>query len=253
MNLCHKKILVAGASSGIGRAAAVMISKLGGKVVLNGRSQERLDETRSMMEGEGHFVMPYDLLQGDGIKQYIKSCVEIDGTPFDGLVFSAGTAGRAATIHIERMEEIKRVMEMNFFTYAALLKEFSSKRVLRNGGAIVALSSCITTHWDKSTFAYACSKSALEAASSIASREFAARNIRVNSVCPEMTNTPMVKSFFQNVPLEQRNIFYPLGALTPEDVANTIVFLLSDRSSKITGQKFYLSAGNDGRPIEYII
>ncbi len=252
MDLNGKKFFVAGASSGIGRATAIMIGKLGGKVVLNGRSVEKLNATRSMMAGDGHFVMPYDLLQFDGMKQYVRNCVEMIGDKFDGLVFSAGIAGSSYAIRMGNIEALKRVLEVNFYTYAALMKEFSSKQVLKNGGAVVAVSSSVTTHWDKSMFMYASSKSGVEAISCVAAREFVSRKIRVNTVCPEMTNTPMTKNFFENMSEEQRTAYYPLGALNPEDVANTIVFLLSDMSSKITGQKIYLSAGNDGRPIDYI-
>lgn len=250
MDLNGKKIFVAGASSGIGQATAIMISKLGGKVVLNGRSEEKLNATRSMMAGDGHFVMPYDLLQFDGMKQYIKNCVETDGVLFDGLVFSAG-ASTGSAIRVEKLESFKYMMELNFLSYAALLKEFSSKRVLNNGGSIVAISSSITVHYDKTCGAYACSKSAVEAISNVASQEFVRRKVRVNSVCPEITRTPMTRYYFENVSQERSNAYYPLGVLAPEDVANTIVFLLSDMSSKITGQKIYLSAGNDGRPIDY--
>lgn len=252
MDMHGKKILVVGASSGIGRATAIMISKLGGKVVLNGRNRERLDETRSKMVGDGHFVMPYDLLQLDGIKQYIRSCIEVDGVKFDGLVFCAGIA-RECSVRITNMDMLKHMMEENICTYAALLKEFSSKRVLNSGGAIVALSSAATIHCDKALAMYASSKAGVEAFSCVAAKEFVSRKIRVNSVCPEMTDTPLTSAFFGSVSQEQMNMFYPLGPLFPEDVANVVVFLLSDLSSKVTGQRIYLSAGNDGRPIDWVI
>ena len=252
MELNGKKIFVAGASSGIGQATAIMISKLGGKVVLNGRNEERLNETRSMMEGDGHLVMPYDLLQFEGVNRYIRKCVEIDGISFDGLVFSAGVS-LGSVIRMTKLDSFRNIMEQNFLPYAALLKEFSSKKVLKNGGSIVALSSSATVHFDKAHSAYACSKNAIEAISNVASHELVRRKIRVNSVCPEMTRTPMTQDYFGTVSQEKRDAHYPLGALEPEDVANTIVFLLSNMSSKITGQKIYLSAGNDGGPINYIL
>lgn len=253
MDLNGKKIFVAGASSGIGQATAIMISQLGGKVILNGRSEEKLNATRAMMVGDGHFVMPYDLLQFDGIKQYIKNCLATDGALFDGLVFSAGVAARTVGIRAEKLDSFQYIMEKNFLPYVALLKEFSSKRTLKDGGSIVSISSSITVHYGKGSSTYACSKSALEAISNVASRELVERKIRVNSICPEMTRTPMVSYYFETVSQEKSDAYYPLGALSPEDVANAIVFLLSDMSSKITGQKIYLSAGNDGRQIDYVL
>ncbi len=253
LTLQDKKIMVAGASSGIGQAAAVLISRLGGSVVLNGRDVGRLDATLSMLEGDGHHVMPFDLVEFSGIKQYVKDCVKIDGRRFDGLVFCAGKTN-GAPIRSENTDQIADVMKANFLTYAALLTEFVSRKVLNDGGSIVALSSSATKHCDKSLFRYASSKAAVETASTVAANELSRRKIRVNVVLPEMTDTPLTHDhFFAAVPPEEIDRFYPLGGLTAMDVANTIIFLLSDMSAKITGQKFYLSAGNDGRPIDYIL
>ena len=94
-------------------------------------------------------------------------------------------------------------------------------------------------------------KAAIDAATMVASLEFAVRKVRVNSVQPDMTSTPMTKSYFENLPEEQARAFYPLEVIQAEDIANTIIFLLSNMSSKITGQQMYISGGHDGRPIQY--
>lgn len=250
--LSGKKYLVTGASSGIGQAAAILISKCGGRVVLNGRSEERLERTHSQMDGEGHYIMPYDLTDLAGIKQYVKDCVDIDGRQFDGLVFAAGM-GAGSVIRTESLENLQRVMKVNFLPYFALLKACSSKRVLNDGGSIVAVSSRAAGNPDKSQASYAGSKAALDAASEVAALEFVKRKVRVNTVRPEIVDTPMSAAFFESVSPEQQEEFYRLGPLTAEDVAQTIVFLLSDMSSKITGQHIYISGGNDGRPIDYIV
>ena len=252
LNLSNKKFLVTGASSGIGRATEIKISELGGRVIFNGRDECRLKETLSMMDGGGHFAMPFDLLRFDDVKKYIQECINIDGNRFDGFVFSTGIA-RSQIIRTERIAEFKHVMDINCVTYVALLKEFASKRVLNNQGSIVAVSSSNTKQLSKSGMSYTASKAALEAVSAIAAKELVGRGIRINTVLPEATVTPMTIKFQNNTTEEQKKQWYPLGTLTAEDVANTIIFLLSDTSRKLTGQNIYLSAGNDGRPIDCII
>lgn len=247
-----KKYLVTGASSGIGQAAAILISKLGGQVILNGRNEERLNQTRSQMEGEGHHIMPFDLSNLDGIKSYIDNCIITDGQRLDGIVFAAGMGG-GNVLRAESLENLQCMVQVNFLPYFSVLKACSFRRVLNDGGSIVAVSSRAARKPDKAQLSYASSKAAMDSASEVAALEFAKRKVRVNTVRPEMVDTPMGAAFFESVSQEHQDEFYPLGPLKAEDVANTIAFLLSDMSSKITGQHIYLSAGNDGRPIDFLI
>lgn len=242
--LSGKKYLVTGASSGIGQATAIKISQLGGHVVLNGRNTDRLKETLSIMDGNKHWVMPYDLTDLHGIKDYVASCVQTDGNRFDGLVFSTGI-GRNVPIRAENMEQFQNTMVTNYYSYIALLKVFSSKRTLNEGGSIVAVSSSAGKYPGKSSLCYAGSKSAIDTATIVASDEFAERRIRANSVQPDMTVTPMTQEAFMNISEAE----YPLKFIRAENVADTIIFLLSDMSCKITGQQIYISAGYRGSPI----
>lgn len=252
IELSGKKYLVTGASSGIGRSAAILISRCGGKVILNGRNKERLKQTLFKMDGEGHRILPFDLSNLDGIESYIDSSIKADGQRLDGAVFAAGI-GAGSVIRSENLENLQCVMQVNFLSYFSVLKACSSRRILNDGGSIVAVSSRAARDPDKAQLSYASSKAAMDSASEVAALEFAKRKVRVNTVQPEMVDTPMSAAFFESVSPEQQEEFYPLGALTAEDVANMIVFLLSDMSSKLTGQHIYLSAGNDGRPIDFLI
>lgn len=244
-----KTYLVVGASSGIGRASAITISKLGGRVVLSSRNEEKLRETLSLMVGEKHIVVPYDMHKVSGIKDFIKTCVEQLNEKFDGLVFSSGSA-KTKLIKMENVEDFEEDFELGYKAYLMLLKEFSSKRILNDGGSIVALSSRAALFPEKVMTRYATTKAAVNITSKIAAQEFARRKIRVNTICPEMTKTSMVDHFFNNVSREQLEKFYPLGFLEPEDVADLVVFLLSDMSKKFTGQNLHLSAGNAGTAID---
>lgn len=249
LDLSNKRYLVVGASSGIGRATAIAISQRHGQVVLTSRNEDNLIKTKEMMDGDNHIVMPYDITNIDGIKDFIKICIDKVGGKFDGLVFTVGS-GRLRPIKTENISELKNFSERYYLPYIALLKEFSSKRVLNNYGSIVALSSRAALYPGKGDLGYATIKEAINTASLVAAQELSNRGVRVNTICPEMTKTPLVKVFFDTVSREQLSTFYPLGYLEPEDVADTAIFLLSDMSKKITGQKFYLSAGNTGTTID---
>lgn len=253
LDLFNKKYLVVGASSGIGRAIAILISKLNGKVVLTGRNEEKLQETLSMMSGSNHLIVRYDMNDVLGIKKFVKECMHKIGGKFDGLIFSAGIE-RCIPIRGENIERIREFYNVSCISYFSLLKEFSSKQVLSDGGSIVAISSRSALFPEKGFLGYGTAKAAINAASIVASQEFAKRKIRVNTICPEIVKTPMAEQFFCSVSQEQLNKLYPLGFLEPEDVADLVVFLLSDLSKKFTGQNLYLSAGNAGTPIDgYII
>lgn len=239
-----KKYLVTGASSGIGRAAAINISQFGGKVILSGRNEERLVETLSQMTGQGHRIMPFDLVELEKIKEYVKDCVNADGKLFDGMVFSAGVVN-PTPIRAETVDNINCMMTINYYSYVTLLKEFSSKKVMKDNGSIVAVSSGAACGPIKGQMSYASSKSSLDISSEVAAQEFVKRKIRVNTVRPHMTVSPMTAYYFDNPEIQEKlEDLFPLGVLTPNDIADSIIFLLSNMSSKITGQHIYLSAGN---------
>lgn len=252
LDMSQKKYLIVGASSGIGRAIAIAVSQYNGQAVLVGRNENNLIKTKDMMNGANHIIMPYDITNIDGIKVFVKMCMDKVGGRFDGLVFSAGV-GRVKPIRAENIEDLRNFYELSYLSYVALLKEFSSKRVLNDYGSIIAISSRSALFPEKGYLGYATAKEAINTASLVAAQELANRGVRVNTICPEMTKTPLTKYFFDTVSKEQLAKFYPLGYLEPEDVADTALFLLSDMSKKLTGQKIYLSAANTGSAIEYFI
>ncbi|WP_443683415.1 SDR family NAD(P)-dependent oxidoreductase, partial [Phascolarctobacterium faecium] len=132
----------------------------------------------------------------------------------------------------------------------AIAKAFSSKRISNNGASFVSVSSRAALLPDKSQGVYGASKAAINSYTVAAAKEMSNRLIRFNAVCPEAVDTEMGAGFKDNTTQEARQKIYPLGMLEAEDVADTIIFLLSDMSKKITGQSIWLSAGNDGGSID---
>ena len=117
-----KTILITGASSGIGRQCAIDCSKMGAKVVLVARNQERLDETLSLMEGERHRAYSYDLSNLDGIQDFVSTAVADNGK-FDGFVHAAGVemTKPVKLLTPEDYEDIFRVNTLSGFEFARQL------------------------------------------------------------------------------------------------------------------------------------
>ena len=116
-----KTILITGASSGIGRQTAIECSKMGAKVVVCGRNQERLNETLSSMEGEGHISFAGDLLEDDVIKQLVQEIPNIDGT-----VLAAGR-GLTLPFQFSTREKFDEIFNINFFSTVELLRMLARK------------------------------------------------------------------------------------------------------------------------------
>ena len=238
-----KKYLVTGASSGIGQASAILISKFGGRVILNGRNEERLNRTLSQMEGKGHHIMPFNLKNLNRIGKFVKDCVQIDDVRFDGAVFASGTSINRP-IRAETLEGVDEMLKVNYLSYFALIKEFCSRKVLNDGGAIAAVSSQASIVPDKGQSSYGSRKAALDTLSMVASRELEKRRVRVNLILPGATKTPASEAFFASNTEDKLKEMYPLGVIQPEDIANAAIFFLSDMSNKITGQRLVVLGGH---------
>lgn len=236
-----KVILVTGSTSGIGRTTAVECSKLGARVVVTGRDQERAQETLSMLSGEGHVAILADLSKDEGIEKLVSEVPVLDG-----CVNNAGfnVVQLVAFIKKDNLEEIFKVnTQAPIYLVHRLVK---SKKLAK--GASVVFTSSISARGVSSpgNSLYSATKAAVSAFARNAAVDLAQKKIRINSVAPGMIETPL-KSNKSQITEEQwqaelKN--YPLGRYgQPEDVANAIIFLLSDASSWITGSEIVVDGG----------
>lgn len=240
-----RKIMVFGASSGIGRSCAIQLGERGANVILVGRNQERLKETASHIP-EGHSViLPCDVSNFDAAEAVVKDAVKLDGVKLDGCVFSAGVA-MITPVSLVKEQALLETYQTNLFSLYAILKSFVSRRISVDGASFVSLSSDAAMKPTKGQPIYAGTKAAVNALTFTAARELAKRRLRFNAVCPEMTDTPMGRPGLRNLPSGRIEERYPLGMLTPEDIAGTVLFFLSDASRKITGQTIQITAGSIG-------
>ena len=244
MDLTGRLILVTGASAGIGRAIAVTLSQLGARVVAAARNPERLAETRSLLEGQGHRTESFDLGALDQIPAWIKS-LTADTGPLDGLVHSAGIL-LVRPLPTTSRKDLADVLSVNFEAAFMLTKGFRQRGCHTERASVVYLSSVMASHGQAGLAAYAASKGALESMTRVLAREMARDRIRVNAVAAGMVETSMVGGLRSVVTDEQYQAIvgkYPLGIGEPWDVAFAVAFLLAETGRWITGASLVVDGG----------
>lgn len=235
-----KTILVTGASSGIGRAAAIECSRMGARVIVTGRNEERLKETLGQLEGEGHAMIVADLSDDAQLDRLVEQ------TPvLDGLVNNAGINDLFPVLFINR-EELSRMLEVNTVAPILLMQRLLRKKKLVKGASVVFTSSISGKYIAApGNTLYCTSKSAICGFVKNAALELAARQIRVNSVCPGMIETHILDGGMvtkEDLDVERQQ--YPLKRFgRPEEVAYGIVYLLSDASGFTTGAELVMDGG----------
>jgi len=245
MDLSGKLILVTGASSGIGQSSAIQLSRLGGRIVLVARNKEKLNDTLKMMNGKGHGIYSFDLIQIEKIEGLIKQIVQEHGV-LNGLVHSAGVAPMRP-LGLTKSDFLHDVMSVNFYSFVELVRCVSKKKNYAGGASLVAVSSIESKRGDKSKIAYCASKAALDSAVRCMANELADKSIRVNTVMPGLVKTEMYKDYMLEHGDEPDALMtikrHFMGIIDPEDIANAIAYLLSDSAKKITGSSFLVDAG----------
>ncbi len=235
-----KTILVTGASSGIGRTAAIECSKMGAKIIATARNEQRLNETIENLKGEGHQAIICDLTNEASLDNMISVLPEIQG-----LINNAGIS-ILLPVKFVNSENLKSVLDVNTFAPIILLQKLLKKKKIRKGASIVFTSSIsgLGTSAVGSSM-YAASKGAICSFIRCAALELAPQNIRVNSVCPAMVNTDLLDILPTSDEEKNEELNnYPLGRLgNPCDVAHAMIYLLSDASSWVTGDNLVIDGG----------
>jgi NAD(P)-dependent dehydrogenase (short-subunit alcohol dehydrogenase family) len=245
MDLTGRAVLVTGASSGLGRATAVLLSRLGARVLLLGRNLERLQETRREMAGNGHALLSFDLNESAAIPDLLAKQASAFGA-FAGVVHSAGAA-QTKPLRVCSAADFEGLYRVNVVAAAQLLRGVTRRGVTApQGCSVVVIGSVMSVVADTCLSAYAASKSALTGLVRAAALELARDKVRVNAVLPGQFESPMVeKNAAQFLPEQIRAIQekHPLGIGRAEDVAAAIAFLLADTARWITGSCLVVDGG----------
>lgn len=244
LDLSGRTFLVTGASSGIGRETAILLSELGATVILVARNEARLEQTRAMMGAGHHQIAAFDLNRTDEIPSWIKSVAQQSGM-IDGIVHSAG-ATLTLPVRLLKTAAFDDLMRINVTAAMSLTRGLRQAGVHREKASIVFLSSVMGLVGQPGISAYSASKGALEAMCRSLAVELAPEGIRVNCVAPAHVQTEMaddLKSMLTAAQLADIEKYHPLGIGTARDVAHAIAFLLADTGRWITGTTLIVDGG----------
>ncbi|MBQ9363846.1 MAG: SDR family oxidoreductase [Bacteroidaceae bacterium] len=240
-----KTILVTGASSGIGRQCAIDCSRMGARVVLVARNEERLRETLSMMEGEGHIYRVCDLRDSSTFQNMVEGIVA-ETTPIDGVLCCAGIS-TTEPLKLTTRERLEDFFQSNVFSCILLAKEICKLGNHRKEGcSFVFISSVMGVVGESMKSSYSLTKGALISGVRSLACEYAKKNIRFNCISPGVIETPINANQLYMKDPEIRARFeakHLLGLGKTTDISNACIYLLSDASRWVTGQNFIVDGG----------
>lgn len=247
-SLKNKLIIVTGASSGIGRATSILCSRLGARVILIARNKERLAHVYKELSGEGHHVISFDVTELSTIPDIVQE-IKLKSGKIDGFVHSAGIS-ITLPLRANKPEKLMKIFTVNTGSAFEFVRILSKKKYSNDSASFVLLSSIMGVVGEIGLSSYCASKGALISGTKALALELAARKQRINCVSPAMVETEMLTKEFSVLTEEQiqsKVARHPLGFGSPEDVANSIVFLFSDSSKWITGTNLVVDGGFSAR------
>jgi NAD(P)-dependent dehydrogenase (short-subunit alcohol dehydrogenase family) len=243
-----KVALVTGSGSGIGQAAALAFAREGASVVLADVSEEANKSTAGMVEelGARAYAVRCDVSNSSDVKATLHQTMEVFGR-LDVAFNNAGIEQPVHSIVDTSEEEWDRIIRVNLRSVFLCMK-YEIELMLRNGtgGAIVNTASSAGLLPMRTQVAYCASKCAVISATKVAALECAKSNIRVNAICPGITDTSMISRFTGDTPEGIANIvaMEPVGRMgKPQEIAAAVLFLCSDDSGFTTGHAMSVDGG----------
>ena len=239
INFKDKKILITGATGGIGKALVKKFLSLDGNVLATGTKIEKLDALKK--EFPKINVLKFDISDHSKIEEFIEN-VSSQLTGLDVLVNNAGINMDNLSLRMKD-EEWKKVIDINLGSTFFLCK-YAIKKMLKNKyGRIVNITSIVGHTGNLGQSNYAASKAAIIAMSKSLAIEYAKKNITINCVSPGFIQSKMTDNILESIKAVLTSKI-PMSRLgTGEDVSNTVAFLSSDSASYITGETIHVNGG----------
>jgi NAD(P)-dependent dehydrogenase (short-subunit alcohol dehydrogenase family) len=239
-DLSGKTILVTGASSGLGRQICITASRMGANIIATGRNKDKLAETAGMSIKEKVEMIICDLNDSENMLDMVKKLPGLNG-----VVYSAGIV-KFMPLKFANKKIINDVFQINCIAPIILISELLKKRLIFNNSSIVFINSIMSKIAVLGNGIYSASKSALSGFAKVLALELSSQKIRVNSISPGMVRTPMADQtakILSEDAIKEDEKKYPLGYGEPEDISNTVIFLLSDASKWMTGSDVIIDGG----------
>ncbi|MGF1456754.1 MAG: SDR family NAD(P)-dependent oxidoreductase [Alphaproteobacteria bacterium] len=236
LDLTGRTILVTGATSGLGRAAALYLSRLGARILATGRDGARLDGTLAALEGAGHRGEVFDFADLSGIESWMAALTADEG-PLDGAVHFAGQIA-VAPVKALTAERVEAVIRINLSSALLLAKAFRKKKAHTENAGLVLVSSVAGLKGLKGQTLYSATKGGLISAARCLAVECAPDGLRVNCLAPGMVVTEGVEASNRSGDPGHMTMIeeaHPLGFGRPDDVSAAAAFLLADTGRWITG------------------
>ena len=235
----NKKILITGATGGIGNELVKKFLSLGGNIVATGRKDEKLDMIKKKYPNVK--IQKFDISEHSRIEDFIDN-VSLELGGLDILINSAGTNADNLSVRMKE-DEWKKVIDVNL-TSTFLLSKYAIKKMLKNKfGRIVNITSVVGHTGNLGQSNYAASKAGIIGMSKSFAIEYAKKNITINCVSPGFIVSDMTMNIAEKVKLYLTSRI-PMGKLgTGEDVSNCVAFLSSEQASYVTGETIHVNGG----------
>jgi len=239
-DLKGKKVLVTGASGGIGKAIAIELSSNGADICLTGRNKSELENLQKHIGGNCKIVIS-DLSKSEGIDELANSAQEKMGQ-IDILINNAGITRDNLFMRMSE-EDWNEVINVNLNSIFKLTKHLIKGMIKRRYGRIINITSVIGVAGGAGQSNYSASKAGIIAMSKSLAQEVGSRSVTVNSIAPGFIETNMTAKLSDDRKEEILNSI-SIGRLgKPDDIAGAVCFLASDKASYITGQTIHINGG----------
>ncbi|MBX3094055.1 MAG: SDR family oxidoreductase [Cryobacterium sp.] len=248
LQLGGRRLLITGASSGIGRSVAVLAARHGARVALVARRGDELDLVLSELHGEGHLAVPFDVTEFDAIPDMIDEVVSEVGL-LDGLVHAAGIH-RAAALRQATPQHVEELIGVNLTAPLMLTRAFRRPHVRGADPSVVFISSAASMVGEPGVSGYSASKGALNSLSRSLAVELNREGIRCNTIAAGVVQTPLTQGLREMVgeaAWGEIASAHPLGIGEASDVAHAVLFLLSPASRWMLGATVAVDGGYTSR------
>ena len=240
IDLKGKKVLVTGASGGIGKAIAIELSSNGADLCLTGRNKSELERLQKLIGGNCEIIIS-DLSKSEGIDELANSAQEKMGQ-IDILINNAGITRDNLFMRMSE-EDWNEVINVNLNSIFKLTKQLIKGMIKRRYGRIINITSVIGVAGGAGQSNYSASKAGIIAMSKSLAQEVGSRSVTVNSIAPGFIETNMTAELSDDRKQEILNSI-SIGRLgKPDDIAGAVCFLASDKASYLTGQTIHINGG----------